>query len=340
MQLDTRAQTLLKALVERYIADGQPVGSRALSKISGLDLSPATIRNVMADLEDMGLVASPHTSAGRVPTPRGYRIFVDTLLTVAPLDESAVEDRIGPRLQTAQPQKIISSAAQMLSSLTQFAGVVLTPRRESVFRQIEFLRLGERRILLVIVGPSGDVQNRLLLTDVDYTPSQLIQSANFINQHYAGLSFDEVRARLQTELAQLHSDMNHLMQTAVEAGSEAMHEDEDNVVISGERNLLGVADLASNMTSLRQLFDLFEQKTGLMALLDVSSKASGVQIYIGGESSLVPMDDMSVVTAPYAVNGRIVGTLGVVGPTRMAYERVIPIVDITAKLLSNALSHP
>ena len=335
MQLDNRAQTLLKALVERYIADGLPVGSRALSKISGLDLSPATIRNIMADLEELGYVASPHTSAGRIPTPRGYRIFVDTLLTVRQLDEQLVESRLS--LQPQQPQKTIANAAQMLSSLSQFAGVVLSPRRESVFQQIEFLRLSEKRILLVIVSPGGDVQNRLLLTDADYTPAQLVQSANYINQNYGGLSFDAVRTRLQSELRQLRDDMGHLMQKAVEAGSEAMTDHSDDMVISGERNLL-VSDLSSNMGSLRQMFDMFEQKTGLMQLLDVSSKATGVQIFIGGESSLVPMDEMSVVTAPYEMNGRIVGTLGVIGPTRMAYERVIPIVDITAKLLSNALS--
>lgn len=339
MQLDTRAQTLLKALVERYIADGQPVGSRALSKISGLDLSPATIRNIMADLEEMGFVSSPHTSAGRIPTPRGYRVFVDTLLTVAPIDETAVESRMHTRLSSTSSQQLIVNAAQVLSSLSQFAGVVMTPRHESVFQQIEFLRLSEKRILLVIVAPNGDVQNRLLLTDVDYTPTQLIQAANYINQHYSGHSLDDIRNCLQGELRQLRDDMTRLMQAAVEAGSDAM-DNNDEVVISGERNLLSVTDLASNMTLLRKLFDLFEHKTGLMQLLDISSKASGVQIFIGGESNLVPMDQMSVVTAPYEVNGKIVGTLGVIGPTRMAYERVIPIVDITAKLLSNALSQP
>jgi heat-inducible transcriptional repressor len=337
MHLDTRAQTLLKALVERYIADGQPVGSRALSKISGLDLSPATIRNIMADLEEMGYVASPHTSAGRIPTPRGYRLFVDTLLTVQHLDEHSVEARM--RLPAQQPQKVIANAAQMLSSLSQFAGIVQSPRHESVFQQIEFLRLSEKRILLVIVDPRGDVQNRLLLTDIDYTPGQLIESANYLNHNFAGLTFEQVRMRLTGELRQLREDMGRLMQAAVEAGSEAMAEQGDGVVIAGERNLLSVSDLSSNMSSLRQMFEMFEQKTGLMQLLDVSSKAGGVQIFIGGESKLVPMDEMSVVTAPYEVNGRIVGTLGVIGPTRMAYERVIPIVDITAKLLSNALSH-
>ena len=336
MQLDIRAQTLLKALVERYIADGQPVGSRALSKISGLDLSPATIRNIMSDLEELGLVASPHTSAGRVPTPRGYRLFVDSLLTVQSIDESTVESRLQAG---ASPQKIIASAAQVLSSLSQFAGVVLAPRRETTFQQIEFVRLSAKRILVVIVAPNGDVQNRLLLTETDYTPAQLTQAANYINQHYAGLSFDEVKIKLNEELKQLRDDMMQLMQAAVAAGSDTMTEDSDDVVISGERNLLSVTDLSSNMSSLRKLFDIFEQKTSLALLLDSSSKANGVQIFIGGESQLVPLEEMSVVTAPYEANGRIVGTLGVIGPTRMAYERVIPIVDITARLLSNALSH-
>nr|WP_314858835.1 heat-inducible transcriptional repressor HrcA [uncultured Undibacterium sp.] len=343
MQLDNRAQTLLKALVERYIADGQPVGSRELSKISGLELSPATIRNVMSDLEEMGFVASPHTSSGRIPTPRGYRVFVDQLLTVQDIDESVLETALGARLHssiiTGSPQKIISNAAQVLSSLTQFAGVVMTARQESVFKQVEFLRLSEKRILLVVVAPNDEVHNRLLLTDVDYNPSQLTQAANYLNQNFAGQSFDQARLSIKHELRALQGDMNQLMQTALEAGSQAMADNADDMVISGERNLLNVSDLSSNMTSLRRLFDLFEQKSGLMQLLDVSSNASGVRIFIGGESQLVPMEEMSVVTAPYEVNGRIVGTLGVIGPTRMAYERVIPIVDITAKLLSNALNH-
>ncbi|MCH8620128.1 heat-inducible transcriptional repressor HrcA [Undibacterium sp. TS12] len=338
MQLDIRAQTLLKALVERYIADGQPVGSRALSKISGLELSPATIRNVMADLEEMGFVASPHTSAGRIPTPRGYRVFVDKLLTVQEIDEAGLGSRLQPGLLSQPPQKLITNAAQILSSLSQFAGVVMTPRTESIFQQVEFLRLSEKRILLVVVSPNGEVHNRLLLTDVDYTPAQLVQAANYLNQNFGGLSFTDARTRINSELRQLQNDMTRLMQAAVEAGGNALDEDNDEVVISGERNLLNVEDLSSNMSSLRKLFDMFEQKSSLMQLLDVSSKATGVQIFIGGESQLVPMEEMSVVTAPYEVNGKIVGTLGVIGPTRMAYERVIPIVDITAKLLSNALS--
>lgn len=335
--LDQRAQTLLKILVERYIADGQPVGSRALSKFSGLELSPATIRNVMADLEDMGFVTSPHTSAGRVPTPRGYRLFVDTLLTVQPLQVQE-ENAMQGKLKSAQPEKTWVAAAQVLSSLSHFAGVVLTPRRSAVFKQVEFLRLSEKRILLIIVTPDGGVQNRILLTQQDYTASQLVEAGNFLNQNYAGLSFEEVRNRLRGELAQLRDDMTRLMHAAVEAGSEAMAEPEEPMVISGERNLLGVSDLSSSMDNLRKLFDLFDQKTQLMQLLETSGRADGVQIFIGGDSQLLPLDELSMVTAPYEVDGKVVGTLGVIGPTRMAYERVIPIVDITAKLLSSALT--
>ena len=336
--LDSRAQTLLKTLIERYIADGMPVGSRTLSRHSGLDLSPATIRNVMADLEELGLIASPHTSAGRIPTPRGYRLFVDTLLTVEPLHGEQTRAMQG-RLQADEPQRLLAAAASLLSSLSHFAGVVMTPRRASLFRQVEFLRLSERRILLIIVTPDGDVQTRVLSTERDYTQSQLVEAANYINAHFAGLDFESIRARLQSELASLRDDITALMQKAVEASNRALTEDTEPVVISGERNLVGLADLSDNMERLRRLFDLFDQKTSLVQLLDASSRAQGVQIFIGGESELVPMDQISVVVAPYEADGRIVGTLGVIGPTRMAYERVIPIVDITARLVSSALSH-
>jgi heat-inducible transcriptional repressor len=336
--LDERARQVLKSLIERYVADGQPVGSRALSKISGLELSPATIRNVMADLEDMGFVTSPHTSAGRVPTPRGYRLFVDSLLTVQPLEAQQTQAMQG-QLQVADPARAMHAAAQLLSNLSQFAGVVLTPRRASTFRQLEFVRLAERRVLLIIVTPEGDVQNRILVTDTAFSQSQLVEAANILNEHYAGLSFGEARARLHGDLRQLREDISRLLEAAVQAGSEAAAES-DPVVISGERNLLGVADLATDMGTLRRLFDVFEHKSRLIQLLDTSIGAHGVQIYIGGESSLVPIDEMSIVVAPYELDGRVVGTLGVIGPTRMAYERMIPIVDITARLLSNALSQP
>jgi heat-inducible transcriptional repressor len=336
--LDPRAQTLLKTLIERYIAEGQPVGSRTLSKYSGLELSPATIRNVMSDLEDLGLVVSPHTSAGRIPTPRGYRLFVDTMLTVQPqFDDEQVARNVARHLQPGEPQKVVAVAASVLSSLSQFAGVVLTPRRSHVFKQIEFMRLSESRILLIIVTPEGDVQNRIMATQRDYSPAQLVEASNYINANFAGLSFDEVRKRLLEEINALRGDMTQLMQAAVVASTDDSDIGE-TVLISGERNLLEIADLSSNMSRLRKLFDVFDRKTSLLQLLDVSSHAQGVQIFIGGESTLVPLEEMSVVTAPYTVDGKIVGTLGVIGPTRMAYNRVIPIVDITARLLSQALS--
>ena len=334
--LDHRSRQLLKTLIERYIAEGQPVGSRALARISGLELSPATIRNVMADLEDMGFVASPHTSAGRIPTPRGYRLFVDSLLTVQPLGEQQTELMQG-QMQAADPARAIQTAAQLLSRLSQFAGVVQTPRRASTFRQLEFVRLSDKRVLLIIVTPEGDVQNRVLMTETAYTPSQLVEAANILNEQFAGRSFSEVRAKLHGELTRLRVDISRLMEAALDAGSQAAEESEP-VVISGERNLIGVSDLATDMEKLRRLFDLFDHRSRLMQLLDTAITSEGVQIYIGGESQLVPVDDMSMVVAPYTVDGKVIGTLGVIGPTRMAYERVIPIVDITARLLSNALS--
>lgn len=336
--LDHRAQILLKTLIERYIAEGQPVGSRALSRFSGLELSPATVRNVMSDLEELGYIASPHTSAGRIPTPRGYRFFVDTLLTVRPMDTARIHE-LEDKLQRDHPQRLISSASQLLSHLTQFAGVVMAPRRQAPkIRQIEFISLSDKRILLIIVTQGGDVQNRILFTEKSYTPSELLEAANYLTQNCAGLDFAEIRSRLHLELSQLRSDMTALMNAAIEAGGQAVQESSEPYVISGERNLLGVDDLSSNMLQLRRLFSLFEQKTALISLLELSNRADGVQIFIGGESGLAPLDECSVVTAPYEVDGQVVGSVGVIGPTRMAYERVIPIVDITAKLLSSALS--
>jgi heat-inducible transcriptional repressor len=336
--LSDRAQSLLKILIERYIADGQPVGSRALSRASSLELSPATIRNVMADLEEMGFVASPHTSAGRVPTPKGYRFFVDTLLTVRPVEE--VERRqLAEQLAPDDPHRVVTAASQVLSDLTHFAGIVVAPRRRgAVLRHVEFLGLTERRVLLIIVSSDGEVQNRVLVSDRTYSPSQLQEATNYINQHYAGLDFDQLRARVRGELLDLHRDISGLMQAAIAMGSEAIRQPADDVVISGGRNLLEVEGLPSDMQRLRRLFDLFESKTQLLELLEQSEHAEGVKIFIGGESTLVPLDEWSMVTAPYEVDGQVMGTVGVIGPTRMAYERVIPIVDVTAKLISSALS--
>ncbi len=332
--LDERSKSLLKTLVERYIADGQPVGSRTLSKASGLELSPATIRNVMADLEELGLIASPHTSAGRIPTPRGYRLFVDTMLTAQP-GLIGVETT---QLQPDQPQRVIASAAQMLSNLSSFVGVVTAPKKPSVFHHIEFLRLGERRVLVILVSPDGDVQNRVVFTPQDLSQSELAEASNRLNAGYAGLTLEAVRERLRHEVDALRGEIAGLMSAAVQVGTEAMAQQDEQVVVSGERNLLTVQDFSHDMGSLRRLFDLFEQKTQLMRLLDNSSRAEGVRIYIGGESQVVPYEELSIVSAPYEVDGQVVGTLGVIGPTRMAYDRMIQIVDITSRMVGQALS--
>jgi heat-inducible transcriptional repressor len=335
--MDERAKSLLKTLVELYIAEGTPVGSRTLSRASGLELSPATIRNVMADLEELGLIASPHTSAGRIPTARGYRVFVDTMLTARPFEVDVNVAR--EQLRPDQPQRVIAHAAQVLSQLSSFVGVITAPKKLTVFRHIEFLRLGERRVLVILVSPDGDVSNRVIVTAHDHTGAELIEATNFVNAHYAGLTLDEVRERLQQEVETLRGEIAALMQAAVQMGGQAQA-DSEPVVVSGERNLLAVQDFRNDMGSLRRMFDLFEQKTQLMRLLDVSSRAEGVRIFIGGESGVVPVEELSVVSAPYEVDGQVVGTLGVIGPMRMPYDRMIQIVDITAKLVSNALSAP
>ena len=337
--LNERAKILLKTLIELYIREGHPIGSRSLSKFPGLNLSPATIRNVMVNLEEMGFVSSPHTSSGRIPTPLGYRLFVDTLLVVKPLDSNEIhhlEDQLPPNT----PSRLINSASQLLSELTHFAGIAVTSKHNNtVFRYIEFMTLFEKRVLLIIVTPEGDVQNRIIFTDKIYSQAELIEAANFINQNYAGCALNEIRSRLRNELKKLHRDMSSLMTAAIEASSEAINDSSETMVVTGERRLLDVQDLSNNMVSLKELFSLFEQKTALLRLLEFSRKAQGVQVFIGGESDMATPNEVSVITAPYEVDGKTIGTVGVIGPIRMAYERVIPIVDVTAKLLSNALSH-
>ena len=292
----------------------------------------------MADLEELGFIASPHTSAGRIPTARGYRLFVDALLTTKPLDQTEIH-RLESDLNPDHPQKLISSASQLLSRLTHFAGVVVAARRKNpAFRHIEFLALSEKRVLLILVTPEGDVQNRILFTDRSYTPSELAAATNFLNQNYSGLTLEEIRHRLRDELTQLRENLSSLMTAAIEASDKALSESAESYAVSGEMNLLDSQDLASNMSRLRAVFELFEHRTLLIQIMDIATRAQGVQIFIGGESGIATLDECSVVTAPYEIDGRVVGTVGVIGPTRMAYDRVIPIVDITAKLLSSALS--
>jgi heat-inducible transcriptional repressor len=337
--LDKRAQILLKTLVEHYISDGQPIGSRTLLQHSGLDVSSATIRNVMSDLEQLGFIASPHTSAGRVPTHKGYRLFVDSLLTVKPLETKTL-NQLKHGLSSPNPKDLINNAADMLSQLTQFAGVVLIPKRQRVtLKQIEFLALSDKKILVIIVTQDGQVQNRIILSEKPYSASELTQASNYINANFSGYALEEVQQKLHSELKQMQADMNKLMSAALEATTINSDNEKDSVVIAGERNLLEVNELSTNVESLRKLFEIFERRTSLMQLLDNSQRAEGLQIFIGGESGYLPLDECSMITAPYEADGQVVGTLGVIGPTRMAYERVIPIVDITAKLLSNALSN-
>ncbi len=334
--MDKRAQILLKTLVEHYISDGQPIGSRTLLQHSGLEVSPATIRNVMSDLEQLGFITSPHTSAGRIPTQKGYRLFVDSLLTLQPLEDKALS-QLKKGLTSPNQNELISNAADMLSQLTQFAGVVVTPKRKNIsFKHLEFLSLSEKRILVIIVTSDNNVQNRVILTEKGFSASELTQAGNYFNAHFAGQTFEEVRLKLHDELKQMQTDMNKLMTDALEASSKA--DNSDGVVIAGERNLLHIDELSTNVANLRKLFDIFERRTSLMQLLENSQRAQGIQIFIGGESGYLPLDECSMVTAPYEADGQIVGTLGVIGPTRMAYERVIPIVDVTAKLLSSALT--
>lgn len=338
-----RGQHLLRVLIQRYIRDGQPVGSRTLCKDSGLDLSPATIRNVMSDLEDMGLVSAPHTSAGRVPTPQGYRMFVDTLVRYRQPGDSDIE-KIRSQLkgEYESPGALVSTVSNMLSDFTRMAGVVTVPRAPKVaLRQIEFLPLSEKRILVILVVNDTEVQNRILHTDRNYTASELQQAQNFINEHYAGTDLQTVRKKLLTDLDKTRDSMNQAMHDIISVAHAAMdkaeHPDED-YILAGETNLMSFAEL-SDVDTLRRLFDAFSKKRLILDLLDRSIHADGVRIFIGEESGYGILDDCSVITTPYRVDDDTIGVLGVIGPTRMAYDRVVPIVDVTARLLESALSY-
>jgi heat-inducible transcriptional repressor len=340
--LGERAQHLLRTLIESYIRDGQPVGSRALSRESGLQLSSATIRNVMADLEELGFVASPHTSAGRVPTDKGYRFFVDTLLQSRPLDEAAsAEIRRQFEARRGSSTDLIATVSQLLSSVTQLAGVVTLPRtRQAALTQIEFVALSENRVLVVLVFNDREVQNRIVQLERHYSPDELKRAANFLNDQLRGRTLREVRQEILRQLSEARAHMNQIMLDAISVAQQVFEggaEGQLEYVIKGETNLMGVAELTS-VEKLRRLFEAFNEKRDFLHLLDQSLKAEGVQIFIGHESGYQILDDCSVVTAPYADGDSVVGVLGVIGPTRMAYERVIPIVDLTAKLLGAALN--
>lgn len=338
--LPQRAQILLKTLIEQYIRGGQPVGSQALVKESRIRLSPATVRNVMSDLEDLGLVASPHTSAGRIPTAKGYRMFVDSLLTVHPLEESEI-DRMRLTLNPdSQPRELVNAATDLLSEISRMASVVLLPRREQVtLRQVELLPLSENRVLVVLVINKREVQNRIIHTDRTYAPAELQQAANYLTERFAGRNLAEIRTLILQELNDAREEIDHLLRTAIEMANKAfaMPKAEDDFVVSGATNLLGYAEMG-NVERLQALFETFQKKKSVLHLLDKSLHADGVKIFIGDESGYGVFDDCSVVTAPYRVDGNTVGVLGVIGPTRMAYQRMIPVVDVTARLLGAALN--
>lgn len=338
--LSDRARFLLKALTERYIREGQPVGSRTLARDAGLKLSPATVRNVIADLEDLGLVSSPHTSAGRVPTVQGYRLFVDTLLSVKPLEVSVI-DAFREQLETdTDSRELAETASGLLSDVTQMAGVVTLPRREHAsLQRVEFMPLSDNKILAILVINNQEVRNCILETERPYGESELQQFSNFLNEQFAGREISDVRARLVCELRETRERLGQMMATAMEMADQALGQAEqgNDYVLAGQTNLMEFNELCS-VNTLRHLFEVFDEKRQLLGLLDQCAHNEGVQIFIGEESGYQMLDECSLVTAPYSVEGQVIGVLGVIGPTRMAYERVIPIVDATARILSAALN--
>ncbi|MCG8325821.1 MAG: heat-inducible transcriptional repressor HrcA [Thiotrichales bacterium] len=338
--LNERSLFLFRSLVEHFIQDGQPVGSRTLARDAKLELSPATIRNIMADLEDLGLLTSPHTSAGRVPTIQGYRLFVDSLIRVSNLDQDHIE-RIARELDPQQDVKnLMEKTSSTLSDITRLASVVTLPRSEGKSLQhVEFVSLSENRILVILVVNDQEIQNRIINTARVYSPAELQQATNFLNEKFAGKSLDTIREEIIRELEGMKENVNALMQMAIEMAQKAFErgENNDDYVMAGHTNLMDVAEL-SDVEKLKKLFDSFNQKRDILHLLEQSIHASGVQIFIGEESGYEVLDECSIVTSPYEVDGRIMGVLGVIGPTRMEYQRVIPLVDITAKMLGSALN--
>lgn len=338
--LNERSLLLFKSLVEHFIQDGNPVGSRTLARDTDLALSPATIRNVMADLEDMGLLRSPHTSAGRVPTARGYRLFVDSLLCIEQLEQKQVERMAREMSVEADMQHLVVRVSSLLSDITKLAAVVMLPRKQqNSLEHIEFITLSQNRILVILVLSNKEVQNRIIHTAKTYTQSQLQRTANYLNSTCRGKDLNTIRTEVLGELRKLKDDVNELMQAAIEMAQKAFVTPaaQDEVVISGQTNLMGMAEL-SDLEKLKRLFESFNQKRDILHLLENAITAKGVQIFIGEESGYEVLDNCSIVTSPYQGEGKILGVLGVIGPTRMDYERVIPIVDVTARILGSVLN--
>lgn len=341
IQLNDRSQHLLKILVEHYLDDGQPVGSRTLCRNSGLQLSPATVRNVMSDLEELGYIHSPHTSAGRIPTVLGYRFFVDTLLSVKPLAEAQLESLREGLTPDLSDKRLIERASSLLSSITDLASVVSVPKQDTFnLKHIEFIPLSERRLLVVMVIKGDEVQNRIIDVERDFTPSELTEIANYLNSRFMGRDFRAVRDEIIRDMKSERENAYSMMLTAIQMAELALDTGKDSdYILMGETNLMDFTTLAE-LEKLKHLFDAFHQKQEILGLLDRCVQAQGIQIFIGDESGYEVLDEWSVVTAPYSVDGNQVGVLGVIGPTRMAYDRVIPIVDITARLLGSALKSP
>ena len=338
--LNERSQQLFKVLVEQYISDGQPVASKALSSDEKINLSPATVRNVMADLEDLGLITSPHTSAGRIPTPQGYRLFVDNLVTVKPLRGKAVETLRQEMGIDDSQEGLITKASSLLSGMTKMAGVVTIPRREAVIlRHIEFLPLTSNRILVILVVNEQEVQNRVIHTEKAFSESELTQTANYLNQEFMGKDLSQIRESVLSSMKQERDDMQHIMKMAIQMTDDVVNEQNDDFVMAGQTNLMEYAEMA-NMEKLRHLFDAFNAKRDVLHVLDQSIQAEGMQVFIGEESGYSAFEGCSVIAAPYKVSEEVVGVLGVIGPTRMAYDKVIPLVDVTAKLLGSLLMDP
>lgn len=339
-EVSERAGILLKTLVEHYIRDGQPVGSSTLRESAGLPVSAATIRNIMSDLEERGYLRSPHTSAGRVPTARGYRLFVDTLLQVQPLDAGAMAVLRATLNPDKSSQELVQSASSLLSSITSQAGLVTVPRQDTQqLRQVEFLPLSGNRVLVILVVNEREVQNRIIHTHRPFSEDQLRRAAALVNQRFAGRPLRQVQEEILSEMREARSRIDRYLEDALDLANRAFDQEAsgDEYVVAGKTRLLGNVT-AEQMLKLRELFDAFERKEDLLHLLERSSRARGVQIFIGEEAGYEVFGDFSVITAPYGHGSATLGVLGVIGPTRMAYERVIPIVDVTARVLSSALS--
>ena len=339
--LDARSRHLLRSLIGRYIRDGEPVGSQTLARHAGLDVSPATIRNILADLEDAGLLTSPHTSAGRVPTAQGYRVCVDSLLQLRPLPDTELA-RLRLELPAgAGTQSLLGNASELLSAMSHFVGVVSVPRREQfAFRHIDFVPLDAQRVLAILVFADNDVQNRIIQTRRQFDAGELERVANYLNHHFAGRPLADIRTTLLRELKAARSEMEVLLASTVELAEQAFVVGGDDVLLAGQTRLMGVQDL-SDLDRLRELFEAFARKREILQLLERTLRAPGVRIFIGEETGLAPLEGMSLITAPYraggAAGGQVLGVLGVIGPTRMAYERVIPVVQAAADVLGAAI---